>query len=117
VAPTRTALTFRSIVEHRAFFRADCGTNARLLCELARRAGLEARELRLCDAGHTARHVVCEIRLNGSWAVFDPTSGLDFRQADGRLAPPAAGDGPSAQRCASGRPGRVLSRHNLSPGE
>jgi hypothetical protein len=85
-APARTALTFRSIVEHRAFFRTDCGTNARLLCELARRAGLEARELRLCDAGHTARHVVCEIRLNDAWAVFDPTSGLDFRRADGRLA-------------------------------
>src|SRR5437870_5645783 len=85
-APTRTALTFRGIVEHRAFFRADCGTNARLLCELARRAGLGARELRLCDAEHTARHVVCEIRLNEAWAVFDPTSGLDFRRADGGLA-------------------------------
>ena len=44
------------------------------------------RELRLCDTGHIARHVVCEIRMNGSWAVFDPTSGLDFRRADGRLS-------------------------------
>lgn len=79
-------LTLRSIVEHRAYFRADCGPKAWLLTTLAQRAGLSARELRLCDSAHITRHVVCEMRIASRWVVFDPTIGLDFRRRDGRLA-------------------------------
>jgi hypothetical protein len=79
-------LTLRSIVDHRAYFRADCGSKTRLLAALAGRAGLRARELRLCDSAHITRHVVCEVRIGRRWAVFDPTIGLEFRRRDGRLA-------------------------------
>ena len=82
----RDLRTPRTIVEHPAYFRADCGSKARLLAALAGRAGLKARELRLCDSTHITRHVVCEVWLGGRWAVFDPTIGLDFRRRDGRLA-------------------------------
>jgi hypothetical protein len=85
VAP-RGLLTPRAMVEHRAYFRANCGYKAWLLAILAQRAGLEARELRLCDARHIARHVLCEIRIHGRWVVFDPMVHLAFRRADGQLA-------------------------------
>jgi hypothetical protein len=87
VPPSRyDALTLRSIVDHRAYFQADCGSKARLLVALAERAGLKGRELRLCDSGHITRHVVCEVQITNRWVVFDPTIGLDFRRRDGRLA-------------------------------
>jgi hypothetical protein len=79
-------VTPRAVAEHRDYFRENCGRKAWLLAVLARRAGLEARELRLCDASHAARHVVAEIRIDGRWSVFDPTAGLDFRRDDGQLA-------------------------------
>jgi hypothetical protein len=84
--PPDGLLTSRVMVEHRAYFRENCGSKAALLVMLARRAGLPARELRLCDAGHVARHVVSEIRVRGRWAVFDPTAALAFRRRDGRPA-------------------------------
>jgi hypothetical protein len=86
VPAPRGPRTPRQMVEHREYFRANCGSKAWLLAVLARRSGLNARELRLCDANHVARHVVCEIWVNGAWRVFDPTSRLDFRRADGQLA-------------------------------
>jgi hypothetical protein len=80
------SLTLRSIVDHRAYYSADCGLKARLLVALATRAGLKGRELRLCDSSHITRHVVCEVQISGRWVVFDPTIGLDFRRRDGRPA-------------------------------
>jgi hypothetical protein len=79
-------LSPRMIVEHPAYFQANCGSKVWLLCFLAGRAGLQARELRLCDRGHAARHVLCEIMIDGRWAVFDPTADLDFRRSDGEFA-------------------------------
>jgi hypothetical protein len=79
-------LSPRQIVEHPVYYREDCGSNAWFFGFLAWRAGLRARELRLCDAQHNARHVVCELWLNGRWAVFDPTVELDFRRRDGSPA-------------------------------
>jgi hypothetical protein len=79
-------LSPRAMIEHRDYFRENCGSKAWLLAVMARRSGLEARELRLCDASHVARHVVCEVRIDGRWCVFDPTVGLDFRRTDGQLA-------------------------------
>jgi hypothetical protein len=86
MTPPRGLLTPRSMVEHRAYYRGNCGFKAWLLAVLARRSGLKARELRLCSADHVARHVVCEIRIDAAWRVFDPTLDLDFRRADGELA-------------------------------
>jgi len=82
----RGILTPRGIIEHPVYYREDCGAKVWLLGFLAQRVGLEARDLRLCDAQHRARHVVCEIRLDGRWAVFDPTVDLDFRRRDGSSA-------------------------------
>lgn len=79
-------VTPQMMVARRADFRDDCGTKAWLLVLLAGRAGLAARELRLCDARHIARHVVCEVRLAGRWVVLDPTADVAFRRQDGRLA-------------------------------
>ncbi len=79
-------VTPRVMIEHRAYFRDNCGSKAWLLAILAQRAGLSARELRLCDAHHVARHVVCEVHVDGRWAVFDPTADLAFRRADGAPA-------------------------------
>jgi hypothetical protein len=76
-------LSPRLIVEHPVYYREDCGSNAWFFGFLAWRAGLRARELRLCDVHHNARHVVCEVWLDGRWAVFDPTVELDFRRQDG----------------------------------
>jgi hypothetical protein len=84
--PPRGLLTPRAMIEHRAYFRANCGSKAWLLAILARHAGLQARELRLCDAHHLARHVVCEILVGNRWVVLDPTVDLDFRRRDGQLA-------------------------------
>jgi hypothetical protein len=84
--PTGELLTPRAIVEHRGYFQANCGSKASLLVALARRAGLNARELRLCDSSHLARHVVCELQISGAWAVLDPTVDLVFRRPDGTLA-------------------------------
>jgi hypothetical protein len=77
------ALTTRGIVEHPVYYREDCGAKVWLLSTLAGRAGLKARELRLCDSAHNARHVVCELWVGGRWAVFDPMVELDFRRRDG----------------------------------
>jgi hypothetical protein len=84
--PPSGLLTPRAMVANRAYFRANCGSKAWLLAIMARSAGLDARELRLCDARHQARHVICEIHVGGRWVVFDPTAHLEFRRADGRLA-------------------------------
>jgi transglutaminase superfamily protein len=84
--PPRGLLTPRAMIEHRAYFRANCGSKAWLLAILARHAGLQARELRLCDARHEARHVVCEVLIGSRWLVLDPTVDLDFRRRDGQLA-------------------------------
>jgi hypothetical protein len=102
--------TLRSIVEHRAYFQADCGSKTRLLAALAGRAGLQARELRLCDSAHITRHVVCEMRIGSRWAVLDPTIGLDFRRRDGRLATAAELCDPSLFAANAGRAPRFNAR-------
>jgi hypothetical protein len=81
-----TLVTSPTVIRYREHFRENCGAKVGLLAELARRAGLPARQLRLCDADGVTRHVVCEVRLDGRWCVFDPMVGLDFRRADGELA-------------------------------
>jgi hypothetical protein len=82
----RGLLTPRGIVEQPGYYREDCGAKVWLLGFLAERAGLKARELRLCDAGHYAHHVVSEMWVGGRWTVFDPMVDLDFRRRDGRPA-------------------------------
>jgi hypothetical protein len=81
-----TLVTAPTVIRYRGHFRENCGAKVRLLVDLARRAGLPARPLRLCDADGVTRHVVCEVRLDGRWRVFCPMVGLDFRRADGTLA-------------------------------
>lgn len=81
-----TLVTAPTVIQYRGYFRENCSAKVGLLVDLARRAGLDARPLRLCDAGRVTRHVVCEVSLAGCWRVFDPMVGLDFRRADGELA-------------------------------
>src|SRR5260370_20178124 len=70
------SLTLRSIVEHRAYFQADCGSKAPLLISPVEPPGLKARQRRLCGSRHTTPHVVCEVQVSSPLVVFHPTLGL-----------------------------------------
>lgn len=58
-----------------------CSHAAKALAILAQHAGLESR------VRHAkSQHVVCEILIDGHWAMFDPDGQVFFRTEDGRIA-------------------------------
>lgn len=58
-----------------------CNHAARSLAVLAQAAGLEAR-----TRDYPGEHVVCEILIDGRWALFDPDGGIFYRNASGQIA-------------------------------
>jgi Transglutaminase-like superfamily len=63
-----------------------CGTATNAFVNLASAGGIEARRLLLLDAtGMNTNHVVAEVRLDGHWAIVDPSFHLILKDSEGRL--------------------------------
>jgi hypothetical protein len=63
-----------------------CGTATNAFVNLASAGGIEARRLLLLDAsGMNTNHVVAEVRLDGRWAIVDPSFHLILKDSAGRL--------------------------------
>jgi hypothetical protein len=58
-----------------------CSHAAKALAILAHHAGLESRVRQA-----KSQHVVCEILIDGHWAMFDPDGEVFYRFEDGRIA-------------------------------
>ncbi len=58
-----------------------CSHAAKALAILAQNAGLESRVRQA-----KSQHVVCEILIDGHWAMFDPDGEVFYRFEDGRIA-------------------------------
>jgi hypothetical protein len=63
-----------------------CGTATNAFVNLASAGGIEARRLLLLDAtGMNTNHVVAEVRLDGRWAIVDPSFHVILKDSAGRL--------------------------------
>jgi hypothetical protein len=63
-----------------------CGTATNAFVNLASASGIEARRLLLLDAtGMNTNHVVAEVRLDGHWAIVDPSFHMILKDSAGRL--------------------------------
>lgn len=64
-----------------------CTDLARLGCRLVQVAGLPARLVQLADTGSPyCGHQIVEVWRGGAWGAVDPTTGVVYREADGRPA-------------------------------
>jgi hypothetical protein len=61
-----------------------CGTATNAFLNLARSNGLSVRRLLLLTPQRTAKHVVAEALIDGSWVVVDPAYRILLRDANGR---------------------------------
>lgn len=64
---------------------AVCGSATNAFLNLSRSSGLEARRLLLLSPDRTAKHVVAEVHLDGSWVIVDATYRTMMKDAQGRL--------------------------------
>jgi hypothetical protein len=63
-----------------------CGTATNAFVNLASAGGLESRRLLLLDAqDRSTNHVVAEVRIDGRWAIVDPSFHAVLRGKDGSL--------------------------------
>lgn len=63
-----------------------CGTGTNAFVNLASAGGIEARRLLLLDdTGMNANHVVAEVRIDGRWAIVDPSFHVILKDSSGRL--------------------------------
>jgi hypothetical protein len=62
-----------------------CGTATNAFVNLARSSGLAARRLLLLSPDGGAKHVVAEVKMEGRWAIVDPSYRVVLRDAQGRL--------------------------------
>ena len=70
-----------------AEFPGDCGSFTAVLAKALQRAGIDFRILQMvCNGTTPACHILLEARLDGHWAVLDPTFDQYYRRPDGRLA-------------------------------
>ena len=62
-----------------------CGTATNAFVNLAASSGLESRRLLLLDENRSAKHVVAEVLIDGTWAVADPSYRILWRSPAGKL--------------------------------
>ena len=62
-----------------------CGTATNAFVNLARSSGLAARRLLLLSPDGGAKHVVAEVKIEGRWAIVDPTYRAILHDAQGRV--------------------------------
>jgi transglutaminase superfamily protein len=63
-----------------------CGTATNAFVNLASAGGIEARRVLLLDpTGMNTYHVVAEVRLDGRWAIVDPSFHVILKDSSGRL--------------------------------
>lgn len=67
-------------------YRGPCGSHSAVVIAFLQVHGIRSRPLLLLDDGGKSVHTVVEMLHEGRWVVADPTYGLVFRTADGRLA-------------------------------
>lgn len=64
-----------------------CGSVARSMIVLLRRAGIPVRKAILCSDDGRGVHTIVEVAIDGEWRVFDPTYGWVWRRSsDGAIA-------------------------------
>ncbi len=63
-----------------------CASYSTVLAKTLVEAGFEVRKVGLGKDGQKAVHHVLETRVDGQWALMDPSFDLEFKRADGHLA-------------------------------
>jgi hypothetical protein len=62
-----------------------CGTATNAFLNLARSSDLKVQRLLLLTPGHSTKHVVAEVFINGRWVIVDLSYRIAMRDGQGRL--------------------------------